>query len=148
MNYITEYQSQLKKTVSLSEISKIVGDLIILNSGVLITDVKQRLQHGQSVNGGIIGRYSWDDYRLYKQSINQLAGGNVDLMLTGALTDALTVRKTSNNQYQIFSTDSKYEKLGKQYGFEEFGVTEQQAAEFFDQLYNVAFETMLSKLWQ
>lgn len=147
MNYIESYQQELKRTISLSEISKIVGDLIIINSGVLITDVKERLQHGQSVKGGIIGRYSWDDYRLYKQSINPLAGGNVDLMLTGALTDALTIRKVGT-EYQIFSTDSKYEKLGRKYGFEEFGVTEQQAAEFFDQLYNVAFETILGKLWQ
>lgn len=147
MNYITTYQDQLKKSISQSEISKIVGDLIILNTGVLITDVRERWQHGQSVSGGIIGRYSWDDYRLYKQSLNPLAGGNVDLMLTGALSDALTVRKVGN-EYQIFSTDSKYEKLGRQYGFEEFGITEQQAAEFFDQLYDVAMETILGKLWE
>lgn len=147
MNYITTYQDQLKKSISQSEIRKNVGDLIILNTGVLITDVRERWQHGQSVSGGIIGRYSWDDYRLYKQSLNPLAGGNVDLMLTGALSDALTVRKVGN-EYQIFSTDSKYEKLGRQYGFEEFGITEQQAAEFFDQLYDVAMETILGKLWE
>lgn len=147
MDYITSYQQELRK-VSRGEIESLVGDLIFLNSGIAITDVKSRWERGKGVNGGIIGTYLWEDYRLYKQSINPLAGGNVDLFLHGDLAEGLTLRKTGKAEYQIFSTDEKYGKLGKQYGFEEFGLTEEQAIEFFDQLYVFAVETLLNRLWE
>ncbi len=145
MDYIATYQKTLNR-ISRSEITRLVGDLVILNSGVLITDVKQRWQKGQSIEGGIIGRYSWESYRLFKQQMNPLAGGNVDLMLTGALSEGLTVRKNGKD-YQIFSTDSKYDKIGKKYGYKEFGVTEQELNAFFDELYEFAFETLLQQIW-
>lgn len=147
MSYIEEYQKDIAQITSKAEIEKLVGDLIILNSGILITDVRERWQHGQSVKGGIIGTYRWADYKLYKQSINPLAGGNVDLMLTGALSGGLAVRK-KGKEYQLFSVDEKYEKLGRKYGFEEFGVTEQELSQFFDELYDFAFQSLMSKLWQ
>lgn len=141
-DYLTTYQTDLNKV----NIQKTVGDLIILNSGIVIREVTERWQHGVSVEGGIIGRYSWADYRLYKQAMNPLASGNVDLMLTGKLAGGLTLRK-SGNEYQIFSTDSKYNKIGQKYGFEEFGLTDEQAYEFFEDLYAFALETIFNKLW-
>lgn len=146
MDYIETYQRTLQKSISRSEISKLVGDIIILNSGIIINQVRERWQHGQSVYGGIIGRYSWDDYRMFKQAQNPLAGGNVDLMLTGALSLGLTVKKVGS-EYQIFSTDSKYNKIGQKYGYEEFGLTKEQLDAFFNELFEFAYESILSKLW-
>lgn len=146
MDYIAAYQKSLKKTISRNEIEGLVGELIILNTGVAIRQVKDRWKHGEGVNGGIIGRYSWESYRMFKQSMNPLAGGTVDLFLTGALSEGLTIRKTGA-KYQIFSTDIKYTEIGLKYGFEEYGLTEQQALEFFDQLYEFAVETILNELW-
>ena len=147
MNYIENYQSQLKSQISPSEVDKIIGDLVILNSGVVILDVRDRWRMGLGVNGGIIGSYRWDEYRDYKQSINPAAGGKVDLTLTGSLSEGLALRR-QGKQFQVFSTDSKYEKLGKKYGFEQFGLTDEQQFEFFNQLYGFAVETILSKIWQ
>lgn len=77
-----------------------------------------------------------------------MAGGNVDLMLSGDLAAGLTVRRTGNNLFQVYSTDDKYNKIGKQYGFEEFGLNEEEANEFFTDLYEFAYQTLLNDIWQ
>lgn len=148
MSYLDTYHKKVKEKVSKSSISRLVGDLIIINSPNMINAVKARWLIGKSVDGGIIGRYSNDDYRAYKMSLNPKAGGNVDLTLTGALSDNLTIRKTGSNIYEIFSTDEKYNSIGVKYGFEEFGLTEQEMSEMLNEIYSFALETILNDIWK
>lgn len=147
MNYLQQYQKDLKDNTSQSSISKLVGDLIIINSPNMINAVKARWLIGKSVDGGIIGEYKNDDYRAYKMYLNPKAGGNVDLTLTGSLSENITIKKVSESTYQIFSTDEKYGKIGKKYGFEEFGLTDEEQGEMLYEIYKFALETILNNLW-
>ena len=139
-------QSQLKRAETL------IGELIIINSPNLLSLVRKRWLLGESVLGGFIGEYSnsqmGQDYKAYKMAINPLAGGRVDLTLTGALGDGLTIKKVTGVEFEIFSTDEKYKKIGNKYGFEEFGITDLEWNELEQEIFNFAIETMINRTYE
>ena len=89
-------ETEKRKTVQL------LDGMIQLNFPNIQSDILRRWSFGQSVDGGIIGTYFSDEYRQYKIELNPLAGGNVDLTLTGSLGEKLNIKKIGKN-YQIFS---------------------------------------------
>jgi len=126
--------------------AQLLDGMIQLNFPNIQSDILRRWSFGQSVDGGIIGTYFSDEYRQYKIELNPLAGGNVDLTLTGSLGEKLNIKKIGKN-YQIFSEDEKYEKIGKKYGFEEFGLTEEERYLFFEELISFTLETQLKSIY-
>jgi hypothetical protein len=125
--------------------------LIIFNSEQIVEGIRRRWSFGKDVNGGIIGEYSksglGQEYKAFKVSTNPRAGGNVDLTLTGALGNGLTIRKSGSKSYEIFSTDNKFKKISDKYGIEQFNLDSQQQEELFDMLYFMAFENYLDNVW-
>jgi len=128
-------------------IPQVLGTLIIFNSEQIVDGIRRRWAFGKDVNGGIIGKYRNRDYEAFKVSFNSRAGGNVDLTLTGALGNGLTIRKSGNKKYEIFSTDYKFERIAIKYGIEQFNLDAQQQEELFDMLYYMAFENYLDNVW-
>jgi hypothetical protein len=84
---------------------------------------------------------------MFKVGMNSSANGNVDLTLTGALGRGLTIKKKTNKEYEIFSTDSKFDKISDKYGIENFNMSNKQMTQLFDELYLNAFEIYLKKIW-
>lgn len=117
---------------------QVIGTLIQQSSPDISTDVKNRWTKGLGVRGGIIGTYKSEKYKKMKQSLNSSAGGNVDLILTGALSNSLSLSKLSEGVYKIISTDKKYEWMAKRYGDDQFGITEEERITLFDNLTNRA----------
>jgi hypothetical protein len=131
--------------LSTNNLTKIVSDIIVLNTANVVTDVQNRLEYGESVRGGIIGRYRDPMYAEYKQRINPNARGNVDLILTGSLVDNLTLKKISEGVYQIISTDEKYTKLANKYGSYQFGITDEQRYSLYEDIEKVAIAEVLKQ---
>lgn len=104
----------------------IIDDYMLDNETKILNLVRERLKRGDGVNGGIIGEYASLSYSYFKQSRNPLAGGYVDLYLTGALQKELEIRQEAQGKYLIHSTDKKYFNLAEKYGKEQFGLTEEQ----------------------
>lgn len=146
-NYMELYQQKLNQVLNISNLTKIVSDIIVLNTANVITDVRHRWEHGQSVRGDIIGRYRDPMYSEYKQSLNPQAGGNVDLMLTGSLVDHLTLKKISEGIYQVISTDEKYTKLAAKYGSYQFGITDEQRYSLYEDIEKVAIAEVFKQLY-
>lgn len=67
-------------------------------------------------DGSDIGHYKNEEYKLFKMSMNPLAGGNVDLFLTGAVYKGLTVISLGNGEYLVESRDYKWGMLIEKYG--------------------------------
>lgn len=152
MEYLDNILSATKRETSRSSIEILIDNLIMLNQGIIVREIWQRWEKGQSVDGGVIGKYSntplGQAYAKLKNQMNPLAGfGNVDLNLTGSLSENLTIKKESGN-YKIFSTDEKYLKIGKKYGFDEFGITEDEMLDFLTEMYSTATETILTKIYK
>lgn len=144
MNYQKLLQKAQKEK---SQVPQTIGTLIIFNSSTIVEGIRRRWLFGKDPNGNIIGNYRNRDYEMFKVSFNSRANGNVDLTLTGALGRGLTVRKKSDSQYEIFSTDSKFESISLKYGIENFNMDVQQTTELFDMLHLMALETYLQNLW-
>lgn len=137
----------LKQETTESSLKKTVGDTIQINSTDIIRLVKNRLKYGQSVDGGKVGTYASEEYAAMKHQQNPLAGfGNVDLFLTGSLSDDITVIK-KGERFEILSTDEKYSKIANKYGAEEFGLTEDQLQEFLHECYISSLNTIINKTY-
>lgn len=147
MSYLTKYINRFKSETSQGNLSSIIFELLVLNTPNIATEVRRRWIIGESIDGGLIGSYSWGEYAMFKAQMNPMAGGNVDLTLTGSLGENINIRKVGNNNYEIFSTDEKYMKIGNQYGFEEFGLNELQQDELFNDLFDFALQTLMQKVW-
>lgn len=128
-------------------IPQVLGTLIIFNSEQIVGGIRRRWAFGKDVNDGIIGQYQNPDYQAFKVSTNPRAGGNVDLTLTGALGQGLTIRKKGDKQYEIFSTDYKFKRITDKYGIEQFNLDQQQTEELFDMLYFMALENYIDNVW-
>jgi hypothetical protein len=128
-----------------------LGTLIVFNSETIVDGIRQRWLFGKGVESDIIGEYSksslGQEYKAFKVSKNSRAGGNVDLTLTGALGRGLTIKKRSERQYEIFSTDYKFERIAIKYGIEQFNLDQQQIEELFDMLYFTALENYLDNVY-
>ena len=133
---------------------KLIGDLVILNSPNILSTVRKRWLIGESVFGGKIGDYkpftmpNGETYQQYKISLNPSAKGYVDLTLSGALGDGLTIKKIVETDFKVFSTDFKYNKIGDKYGFEEFGLSDLEWQEMSDEILIFALESMLKKTYE
>ena len=101
-------------------------NLIILKTPILTSKVRKRWLLGESAKGGDIGEYKTNKYKLFKISINSKASGKVDLTLTGALAKGLSIKKASSTSIEFFSKDKKFFSIGNKYGFEEFGLTDEE----------------------
>jgi len=146
MDYLSPIINKIKSEQS--GLKRYFGQLVILNSPTIINDVKRRWLYGKSVNGGIIGEYASEEYRLFKMELNPLANGNVDLMLYGGLSGDMQVKLIGDTKFEIFSTDQKYQKIGRKYGFEEFGLTEEESYELFKELQVFALESIFNKIYK
>jgi len=99
------------------------------------------------VNDGSIGEYRSSEYKAFKVYSNPKAGGSVDLTLTGALGNGLTIRKKGAKQYEIFSTDYKFKRIADKYGIEQFNLDAIQLNELIDMLYFTAIEEYLDNVY-
>lgn len=103
---------------------------IIKNKKEIVNVVRERWKQGLRPSGGIIGTYRSFLYQREKIQQNPLAGGNVDLILTGALEKGLDIFKHGNGLYTIFSTDSKAVDIASKYGLDVYGLTKDEQIMF------------------
>lgn len=121
------------KSITKDNLYSWCDEYIEQNKSKLVKQIQERLKRGDSAHNvnDIIGEYKSVAYAMFKQRMNPLAGGNVDLFLTGDLQRYLTIEKQSKNIFKIYSKDEKYKELANKYGSEQFGLTEEQQTELF-----------------
>lgn len=124
-----------------------LGTLIMFNSDTIVDGIKRRWLFGKDVNGGIIGQYRSSDYKAFKVGLNSRAGGYVDLTLTGALGNKLTIQRKGSFNYEIISTDWKFKDIANKYGLEQFNLDAQQREELFDLLEYTLLEEFMDNVW-
>ena len=78
---------------------------------------------GERPNGKKIGEYRNAEYSIFKQQINPLANGYVDLLLTRQFSSKLFVR-TFGSGFMFNSTDNKTGSLIGKYGIDIMGLNQ------------------------
>ena len=136
------------KSITESNLYTWVDEYIEANKSRLVTDIQNRLKRGDSVHdvNDVIGEYKSVAYRMFKQRMNPLAGGSVDLFLTGDLQRFLTIEKRSKNIFKIYSKDDKYKMLAGKYGKEQFGLTEEQNTELMINIHAHLIKKIFEKI--
>lgn len=119
-----------------------IDEYMSKNEKRILDMVRKRMKDGEGVDGGVIGYYRSKWYRKFKEVLNPLARGTVDLFLTGALQRELAIQHVHKGYYYILSTDSKYRDLASKYGAEQFGLTEEQK----EQIINEALSYLVDKI--
>ena len=115
-----------------SRIPQTIETTILFNSSNITKQIKGRWKFGKSVDGGIIGRYKSKSYQAFKIEKNGNADGTVDLTLTGSLGDNLVIRRKGQLQYEIISTDWKFDWISNEYKkLKEFNLDAEQQQELF-----------------
>jgi hypothetical protein len=128
LNYVNNQRAQLESTVS---------SCILQLEDIIRKTIKDRWLRSESVNGGNItnkntgnSTYASLSYKSLKILKNPSAGGKIDLTFTGSLGDKIKIEKNSSGNYEIISTDPKYNEIGDKYGFEEFGLSDAEMQYF------------------
>lgn len=136
------------KSITESNLYTWVEEYIEANKSRLVTDIQNRLKRGDNVHdvNDVIGEYKSVAYAMFKQRMNPLAGGSVDLFLTGDLQRFLTIEKRSKNIFKIYSKDDKYKTLADKYGKEQFGLTEDQNTELMINIHTYLTEKIFEKI--
>lgn len=89
---------------------------IVRNTPYLVFRKQDEFRQGENPDGGVIGYYRNAAYKMMKQQANPLAGGTVDLILTGSTIKNMQVVSLGNGEFYLYSTDYKWPSLIKKYG--------------------------------
>jgi len=143
MEYLKEILKRQKK-VNLPERM----DLLILDrKELIIKKVLGQWKKGLRPDGSIIGTYRSFAYQREKFAQNPEAGGNVDLILTGALSKGLTINKVLESTFTIFSTDSKAVGIAEKYGLDVYGINDKDAEDFLDMIAGETLITVMNEVY-
>lgn len=119
---------------------------IRLRSDDILDLVEARLKRGDGVNGGVIGRYANEKYELFKAKLNPMAGGAVDLILTGSTVEKLFLGEKGGD-FIIKSADEKYGMLAEKYGAEQFGITEDEKEKILSEITENIVEKIIEEIY-
>ena len=141
MDYLKPVQKELRSQISM--IQDLVDYQLHENEKWIRQKIRDRWSLGLKPDGSIIGLYRSEDYAEEKYRQNSKAGfGNVDLTLTGSLWRGIQI-SGFNDEYEIFSSDSKYEEITEKYGYYNFNITDDEKQHLFDKiLVNVLMDIM------
>jgi len=99
---------------------------------IVLTDTKIRnlkrdeFESGLNPDGSAISpAYRSESYKAFKQSKNPKAGGQVDLIFTGAFVNQLFQKSLGNSKFIFDSQDEKTSMLGGKYGKRIFGLNKE-----------------------
>jgi len=95
-----------------------------MRSPDLIKEKVKEYQKGINPDGSTIGFYRSQQYSLFKRQKNPLAGGTVDLILTGGFTRGLFVENKHDNVFNFDSHDEKAPDLFIKYGDDQQGLSD------------------------
>lgn len=90
----------------------------------LIQEKVNEFKKGELPDGSRIGYYRNQGYRNLKRSLNPLAGGTVDLILTGSFTRQLFVDDVRPSLFKFDSRDDKAGLLEAKYSKDIWGISE------------------------
>lgn len=147
MEYITTYQTGLKTLLKPSNLINEVSEVILGNQEEIVSLVRERWKRGLRPDGSIIGYYRWKEYAEMKRQSNPLAGGTVDLILTGDLSSGLFLQEIYGQGFALFSADKKMTKIADKYGLDVFGLSDEELEMVYEEALVRVSVNILDKLW-
>lgn len=96
-----------------------------------LLDIKyDEFEQGDIYGNYTTSRYKNAEYGNMKYQQNPRAGGNVDLIYTGAFLESFKLNKPKQNKYMFGATDKKRNKLVEKYGIDIMGLNQDDFDKF------------------
>lgn len=105
---------------------------------------REQMLHGENSQGEDIGYYRNSAYAELKERLNPLAGGTVDLKITGDFHKGIYAT-VIGEELVISSFDEKTDDLEQKYGDEIFGINDNYRTDYIDQELRPAFEQAVER---
>ena len=118
-----EYQKRLSQ-LTLPKLQQIASELILKDEETVKNLKEQDFKEGDIFGNDTFDTYRSKNYEIFKSRLNPSAGGNVDLILTGAFVDAMYLLKPKQGRYKFGNTDKKRNILKEMYGDNIFGLNQ------------------------
>ena len=139
-----EYQKRLSQ-LTLPKLQQIASELILKDE-----ETVKILKEQDFIEGDIYGNDTFDSYRsknyeIFKSRLNPSAGGNVDLIVTGAFVDAMYLLKPKQGRYKFGNTDKKRNILKEMYGDNIFGLNQKVFEKYQKDIIAPRFRTAIKK---
>jgi len=125
-----QYQKNLQSVMKISFLRELVNEELIKDEATLKNLKEQDFLEGDIYGDGTRQVYENRDYSLFKERLNPLAGGSVDLIVTGAFVDAMYLLKPRGNKYRFGNRDKKRNILKLMYGDNIFGLNQAVFAKY------------------
>jgi hypothetical protein len=119
-----QYQTRLQPLLSIERLRQIAETEIKKEEQAIKGLKEQDFLEGDIYGDGTNVAYRSRNYSLFKSNKNPLAGGAVDLILTGAFVGAMRLNKQKQGKYTFGNSDSKRGALTKKYGNGIFGLNQ------------------------
>ena len=114
--------AKLKK-ITLPIIQKNVEEMVVADKEILKRK-KAELKAGVNPDGSLIGSYASESYALFKQNLNPIAQGNVDLILTGESIDGAKVESLGKGKFKVDIPLYHEREIIRDYGEQVEGINE------------------------
>lgn len=145
MNYVEQLRQGVKNVQS--NLDDLIDIAMHENENQIRNWITDRWLTGKTPLGDYIGVYRGQGYAELKNRLNSKAGlGNVDLTLTGALGRGIQI-SGFNNEYEVFSTDTKYSDIVAKYGEINFNISEPEREILFSKI-TLIILTELNKAYE
>ena len=129
---------RLSSIANLQWLQNQVQEIVIKDNQELRKEKIDEFKHGLRPDGRIIGLYHSKAYEAFKQTLNPLAGGKVDLILSQSFSNSMFV-KPFNKGYIFDASDSKTDKLKGKYGLDIMGLNQ----EYFNERQKTVYKSIL-----
>lgn len=127
----TEYQKRLQPFLKLQALQEITSQEILKEEESIKGLKEQDFLEGDIYGDGkTLVSYRSKNYELFKAKKNPIAGGAVDLILTGSFVNAMKLNKPKDGRYMFGNTDKKRNILKEMYGENIFGLNQNVFAKF------------------
>lgn len=117
-----EYLRRSQSITRITTLRDLANQVIMADEETIKGLKEQEFLEGDIYSDGTLVSYRSKNYELFKAAKNPLAGGAVDLILTGAFVRAMYLLKPDKNIYRFGNRDSKRSVLESKYGKGIFGL--------------------------
>lgn len=140
-----QYQAKVKQLMKISLLREIVKELLLKDEKTLKLLKEQDFLRGDIYGNDRQYNYRSQSYSLFKQQMNPLARGKVDLILTGAFVDAMFLKSVGGGKYMFGNSDSKAGMLVETYGREILGLNNEVFTTYQKEILKARFVRELKK---
>lgn len=111
-------QKRVQSLIQGNQIEELVKKIVLSDEQALKERKEWEFTRGLRPNNSKIGDYRDPEYAYFKQTVNPLGNGNVDLLLTRSFFNKMKVKQDFGKEFVFDSTDSKQDSLAGKYGYD------------------------------